>query len=195
MRRSLLFLACFLLACFALKAQEEPSKSYKNQISTNLLLPIFGSVDFSYERSLGNKFAVGIGAAVYGEDFENLTIDDSYGGGTLRTKNEIMPFARIYFNGNQNNSHLLEVFGSFSRVDEDGRLVRSLNDVGNGVYDIGVESYTRGGFGLGYGYRFLLLDNKLALEAQFGLRTNFDLNFVVLNAALVRTGIKIGYRF
>ncbi len=194
MRRSLLFLVCFLLACFALKAQDAPAVSYKNQISTNLLLPVFSSVDLNYERALGSKFALGLAVAVYGENIKDLTVD-SFNEATLRTKNEVMPFARLYFNGNQNNSHLLEIFGSFSQVDEDGRLVRSVNDAGFGVYDIGVESYTRGGFGIGYGYRFLLMDDKLVLEGQFGLRTNFDLNFVVLNAALIRTGIKIGYRF
>ncbi len=193
MRRSLIFFILFLIACLVLKAQDP--LPYKNQVSTNLLLPLFGSADVAYERTLGGKFAVGLGAAVYGEPFEDLTIDDSYRGGSLRTKNEIMPFARIYFNGNQKKSHFLEVLGSFSRVDESGRLIRSVNEEGNGVYDIGVRSYTRGGLGMGYGYRFLLVDDKLVLEAQLGLRTNFDVNFIVLNAALVRTGIKIGYRF
>jgi len=196
MRKSVIYFLCFLIAIYAAMGQEESeAKIFRNQVSTNILLPIFESVDLSYERTLGKKFAFGIAGAIYGERIEEISVDDEYNELDLRTRYEIMPFGRIYFGGNQNRSHFLEVFGSLSGVDETGRLVRSDNDQGFGVYDFGTESYVRGGLGVGYGYRFLFLENKLAVEAQFGLRTNFDINFLVLNAALVRTGIKIGYRF
>ncbi|MGB6151204.1 MAG: hypothetical protein WBG48_04365 [Pricia sp.] len=180
----------------SLFAQEDAAMpTYKNQVSTNLLLPIFNSVDLAYERTLGRKFALGIAGAVYGDRIEEISFDDAYRERELKTNYEIMPFARLYFNGNQHKSHFIEIFGSISGVDESGRLVRSVNDQGYGVYGFGTTSYTRGGLGGGYGYRFLFLDGRLAAEAQFGLRTNFDVNFILLNGALVRTGIKIGYRF
>lgn len=175
--------------------EEKESFSYKNQVATNIFLPIFESADLSYERSLGQKFGVGISGAIYGDRIEEISVDDSYNELELRTKYEILPFARIYFGGNQKSSHFLETFGSISGVDESGSLVRSNNDQGYGVYSLGTESYIRGGLGIGYGYRFLFLDDKLMAEAEFGVRTNFDVNFIVLNAALVRTGIRIGYRF
>jgi len=195
MRKCLIYFLCLLAAICAASAQESDTTTYKNQVTTNLFLPIFESFDLSYERVLGNKFALGISGAIYGERIEEISLDDTYGGLELRTKYELMPFARIYFGGNQRKSHFLEVFGSISGVDEKGRLVRSNTDAGFGVYTLGTESYTRGGVGLGYGYRFLFLEGRLVAEAQFGVRTNFDVNFVVLNAAFVRTGIKIGYRF
>lgn len=196
MKKSIIYFLCFLIALYAASAQDEKELTiYKNQISTNLFLPIFGSADVTYERAFGQKFALGIASAIYGDRIEALTFDDSYGEFELMTKYEIMPFARIYFGGNQRKSHFLEVFGSLSGVDETGRLVRSINEQGFGVYDLGTESYVRGGLGVGYGYRFLFLEGRWVAEAQFGLRTNFDVNFIVLNAALVRTGIKVGYRF
>jgi hypothetical protein len=106
-----------------------------------------------------------------------------------------MPFVRLYFQGTQNKSHFLEVFGSISDVEESDIFVRNTNEEGFGVYEQGTNSYTAGGFGFGYGYRFLLPNNKWVLEAQLGIRTNFDTNFFVLDATLVRTGIKVGYRF
>ncbi len=200
--KSLLNIRLYIFMLFALMYQQEfiaqddtTLSMYKNQVSTNLLLPVFGSVDLSYERTLNKKFAVGFAAAIYGDRIKEISVDDEYYERNLRTKNEVMPFVRVYFSGNQRKSHFLELFGSISGVDETGRLVRTVNDQGYGVYRLGTESFTRGGFGLGYGYRFLFLDGKLVGEAQFGLRTNFDVNFLVLNAALVRTGLKVGYRF
>lgn len=185
-----------LLLRHPLFAQEDVVEPmYKNQFSTNVLLPIFGSVDLAYERTLGKRFALGVAGAVYGDRIEEITFDDEYNERELRTNYEIMPFARLYFGGNQRRSHFIEVFGSISGVDESGRLVRFVNDKGYGVYGFGTESYTRGGLGGGYGYRFLFLDGRLAAEAQFGLRTNFDVNFIIFNAALVRTGIRVGFRF
>ncbi len=195
MYRFLLISLTLLTVQNTVSAQDSIYGSYKNQVFTNLLLPILSSIDLNYERTLGGNFAIGVGGAIYGDTFQDLSFDDSYRAGELTTKYEITPFTRLYFNGNQNNSHILEIFGSISGVEESGRYIRSVNPEGFGVYDIGVKSFTRGGFGMGYAYRFLFMEGKLVAEAQLGLRTNFDVSFVVVNAALVRTGIKIGYRF
>lgn len=192
----LLFLFLFFFVCLmSVRAQQEDVVIRKNQLSTNLFLPIFKSVDLNYERALGNKFALGLAGAVYSEEIEEITANDNYQGRDLTTKYEIMPFARIYFGGNQRKSHFLEAFGSISGVEESGRLIRTINEEGFGVYGLGTKSYARGGLGIGYGYRFLFFEGKMSVEAQFGIRTNFDVTFIVLNAALIRTGIRIGYRF
>ena len=177
-------------------AQDEPSINYyRNQISTNLLLPVFGSFDLSYERTIANKWAVGVGGSVYGDRFNRLSTTTTRFGDEFDTNYEITPFVRVYFQGAQNKSHFVELFGSLTRVDEAGRFLRSNNEEGFGVYNREIRSLSIGGLGAGYGYRFLLLDNKMVLEAQFGFRTNFDTEFIVLTGALVHTGIKIGYRF
>ena len=194
--RLCLLVAFFFLFVRSVFAQEESAPTvYKNQVMTNLMLPIFSSADLAYERTLGKKFAFGIAGAIYGDRIEEISFDDYYRERELRTNYEIFPFARLYFNGNQRWSHFIEVFGSISDVDESGRLLRYVNDLGYGVYGLGTKNYTRGGVGGGYGYRFLFLGERLAVEAQFGLRTNFDINVIIFNAALVRTGIKVGYRF
>ncbi len=195
---SVFVLLFFLLALhhglFAQNVDVDTPKVYKNQISTNLALPIFGSFDLNYERTVANKWAIGLAAAIYGDRISELsTASSNYY--QYSTNYELMPFVRIYFQGAQNKSHFLEVFGSLSEVEESGRYVRSTNGQGYGVYNIDTRVYTVGGLGIGYGYRFLFLDDKLVLEAQFGVRTNFNADFLFLNGAAVRTGIKVGYRF
>lgn len=193
MTKSLVFFVLFLTAIFSSFGQEEIAPK-KNQISTNLILPLLESFDLSYERTIANKWAVGLAAAVYGKGGQELSTSNSnyY---DYNTDYELMPFVRIYFQGAQNKSHFLELFGSLSGVEERGRFIRNTNEQGFGVYETGVRDYTVGGLGIGYGYRFLLLDKKLVLEAQMGVRTNFDVDFLFLNGAFVRTGVKVGYRF
>lgn len=173
-------------------AQEEAEHVIYNSISTNLMLPIFESFDLSYERSIANKWAIGLAGAVYGERVSDLSTDYNR---DLKTKFEIMPFGRVYFQGAQNNSHFVELFGSLSKLEEHNRYIRSIKDDGYAVYRIGVKDYMVGGLGAGYGYRLLLLEKRLLLEAQIGLRTNFNADFIFLNVTAIRTGIKIGYRF
>lgn len=176
-------------------AQDEASAPpFKNLVSTNLMLPIFESVDLSYERTIANKWAIGVAAAIYGDRADELSIDDDFYNDYV-TQFEVMPFARVYFQGAQKKSHFVELFGSISKVSDSGGFVRNTTDDGFGVYQRGVKEYTAGGLGAGYGYRFLFFENRFLVEAQIGIRTNFDVNFIVLNGALVRTGIKVGYRF
>lgn len=190
----LFFLVVFILCSNTGFGQEQDEEfiSFKNQVSTNLVLPLFESFDFNYERTIANKWAIGLAGAIYGESARDLFLASSY---EVKTNWEIMPFGRIYFQGAQNKSHFVELFGSVSETEETGRLIRTTNDSGFGVYDLGTRTYTVGGVGAGYGYRFLLLNRRLVLEAQVGIRTNFDFSYFVLNGAFVRTGIKVGYRF
>lgn len=189
-------LCCILATTQSIFAQENVAeKPIKNQITTNLMLPFFGSVDLSYERTIANKWAIGLGGAIYGDGFNELSSTTSSFGTKFDTNYEITPYIRVYFQGAQNKSHFLEAFGSLTGVDEPGRFVRSNNAAGFGVYTRETRTLSIGGLGMGYGYRFLLADKRVVLEAQFGFRTNFDINFIVLTGALVRTGIKVGYRF
>lgn len=191
----LVFLLFVLTIHHSFFAQEKtPIDTYKNQISTNLMLPIFESFDLNYERTIANKWAIGFGGIIYGDSYNELSSTTSSFGTKFDTNYEITPFIRVYFQGAQNKSHFLELFGSLSQVEESGRFVRSTNAAGFGIYNRETRSLSLGGLGIGYGYRFLLLEDKFVLEAQFGLRTNFDTNFIVLTGAPVRAGIKVGYR-
>ncbi len=49
MRKSLVYFVCFLFAiCAATVEDESQSFGYKNQVSTNISIPIFESVDVDY---------------------------------------------------------------------------------------------------------------------------------------------------
>jgi hypothetical protein len=188
-----LLLALVVLNGSVFAQEENLGIVFKNQVSTNLMLPVFESFDLTYERTIANKWALGLAGAIYGARAAELATGDNYF--EYKTNYEVMPFVRVYFQGAQNKSHFVEIFGSLSEAEERGRAVRSVNEEGFGVYAIGTRIYTVGGLGAGYGYRFLLLQKRLVLEAQFGIRTNFEIDFILLNAAIVRTGIKVGYRF
>ncbi len=191
-----LLIICFMGCSTFLAAQEnEDSVVYKNQISTNLMLPAFESFDLNYERTIANKWAIGFAGAIYGDRISELSTGSSGDFRRYDTNYELMPFVRLYFQGAQHKSHFLEVFGSLSRVTDLGGFVRNTNTAGFGVYEQGGRDYTAGGLGIGYGYRFLLLNKKLVLEAQFGVRTNFDVDYFFLNGSIIRTGLKVGYRF
>ena len=199
-QQNLQFVVIFLFCLFGLHysffAQDGNSEVlYQNQISTNLMLPIFGSFDLNYERTIANKWAVGLGGSIYGDGFNELSSTRTRFGTEFDTNYEITPFVRVYFQGAQHKSHFVELFGSLTRVDADVGFVRSTNEEGFGVYNREERSINRTGLGVGYGYRWLLFDNKMVLEAQIGIRTNFETEFIFVTGALVRTGIKLGYRF
>ncbi|MBT2160023.1 DUF3575 domain-containing protein [Zobellia barbeyronii] len=195
MKKEYCILLCALgMVTSSLAQEKENIPKYKNQVSTNLLLPLFQSFDLNYERTVVNKWAIGLSGAIYGEGFSDFSTDSS-GYYDRITNYEITPFVRFYLNGAQKKSHFFEFFGSIAEVDESGGYLRNVNEEGYGVYSIGTKTYTVGGLGAGYGYRFLLLKKKMVLEAQLGIRTNFNVDFFLLNGALVRTGIKVGYRF
>jgi len=189
------FIVFFVLSANFYAQEEATFTNYKNQISTNLGLPFFGSFDLSYERTIANKWAAGVGGISFGEGFNSFRVNTADFGTTLELKYEINPFVRLYFQGNQKKSHFVELFGSVSWEDETNIFARTNNEEGFGVYTSETKPVVLGALGIGYGYRFLLVDNKLVLEAQVGYRTNFKTDFFVLNGAPIRTGIKVGYRF
>jgi len=186
-----LFVA-FYTTTFAQEADSTPL--LKNQISTNVTYLPFGSLDLSYERTLGKRFAIGVGGTYFGGAHKDLNLE-SQGSYDHSVNYEVNLFTRVYLQGTQNKSHFFELFGSVNETQEFGAYNRHVNTEGYGVYTIGIDKSINIGLGGGYGYRFLLLDKKLVLEAQVALRTNFIMEYLFLDVAIVRTGIKVGYRF
>lgn len=188
-------LYCGLMCFFTIHAQEaEKPTTLKSQVSINVPYLALGSLNMSYEYVLGNHFAIGLGGVSYGKNHQKQNLEP-HGTYDYSTTYEITPFGRWYMNGTQRKSHFLELFGSINESKETDRYVRSNNEEGYGVYNKGILNTNHIGLGAGYGYRFLLAKNKLILEAQIGLRTNFTVQYFFLDVAVVRTGIRIGYRF
>lgn len=194
MMRYLLTILCFVVMvtnCFSQEEENDPI--FKNQFSLNAPYLAVGSPNLSYERTLGKYFAIGLSGVIYGKAHKNLNLETQ--GLNYWTNHEIIPFSRWYMNGTQKKSHFLELFVSINEGEEDGRIVRITNDQGYGVYTRGIVNTNNFGLGAGYGYRFLLVENKLVIEAQFSLRTNFEFQYLFFDAGIVRTGIRVGYRF
>lgn len=192
-----LFCTCFMvLSSFGQKEDLEKNRTitlFKNQISSNLPYFLVNSVELNYERILGRKFALGIGWASYGDGFNKLDVAGN--GYAQRANFEINPFGRFYFNGNNKKSHFLEIFASLNENESSDIFVRNTTPEGYGVYEKGTIVTKDFGMGIGYGYRFLFAKDRLSLEGQIGLRTNFETYWFVVQSSLVRTGIRIGYRF
>ncbi|WKX77718.1 hypothetical protein [Zobellia laminariae] len=98
---------CFLSSITFCSAQEEIDiAQYNNQIFTNLLLPLVQSFDLSYERTVANRWAIGLSGAIYGEGFSDFSTDSS-GYYDRITNYEITPFVRFYLNGAQRRAIFL----------------------------------------------------------------------------------------
>ena len=192
-RHALISIFLFGLCQTVIAQESSTSPILKNQISTNAALLALLSPNLTYERTLGQHFSIGLSGSSYGKPHEQM--DLIYVGHRNSTNHEINPFGRWYINGTQNRSHFLELFGSINEVVETGKRMRITNEAGYGVYVFRDEEKTYYGLGVGYGYRFLLVNNKLLLEAQFGLRTSFEVGFLFSEPAIVRTGVRVGYRF
>lgn len=195
MQRYFILIISFVGLVSEVLAQENKvNPIFKNQVSNNTSYLFLGSLNLNFERVLGKRFAIGIGGTTYGNSHQNADLQTiSYY--DYVTNYEITPYARLYFNGTQKRSHFLELFGSINESEESDQFIRTNNLVGYGVYNRGSKTSINAGLGVGYGYRFLLAKNRLLLEAQIGLRTNFEAVYILPDGALVRTGIRLGYRF
>lgn len=182
------------ISIFSIYAQDESEMTtFKNLVSTNSTYLLINSFELNYEHTLGRKFAAGLGWASYGQGYYDLELeseDENYA-----TQFEITPYGRLYFNGNQNRSHILEVFASLNKSERSDSFIRNTTNEGFGVYERGIETNLNFGMGLGYGYRFLFLEERLVIEAQIALRTNFNFFYGILIPSVVRSGVRIGYRF
>jgi len=197
MSKHFIVLVCFLVSLVSIQAQDQTDEMvFKNQVSTNASYLITGTPDINYERALGKRFAIGIGGSLFSNFYRSLEIPN--GGGTdYNLEYEITPFARWYINSIQTKSHFIEIYMSINGGEEVDEIIRITNPEGFGVYVRGIKEVSNVGLGGAYGYRFLLLENKLVLEASIGLRTNFNRdNYLgLLDVAIARTGVKVGYRF
>ncbi|RKR15047.1 hypothetical protein CLV91_1129 [Maribacter vaceletii] len=179
-------------------AQEEIVLQYYNQFSSNISYATLGSLDINYERTISKYITAGVGVTSYSNSHNDLNLEKYDGYSDYKVNLEINPFVRLYVHNTQKKSLFIEVLGSYNEaeVNTGRRISRTVNNLGYGVYayDYGAQKMENIGLGTGVGYRFLLLKNRLVLEAQFGVRTNLK-EIWIYDIGLVRTGIKAGYRF
>ncbi|MBM1104865.1 DUF3575 domain-containing protein [Aurantibacter crassamenti] len=194
MTRFLIVFLCFTLYYGTCFSQEDGNElNFNNQVSSNISYLVMGSLNLSYERSLSKYFTIGVSGVNYGNNHKELRL--STWGFDYATIYEVNPFGRWYIRNTQRNSPFLEIFGSFNRNEKENVIVRFDNEEGYGVYEYGVEGNESFGAGVGFGYKLLLAKKRLVLEAQLGVRSNFKFDYFILDAELVRTGIRLGYRF
>jgi len=177
------FLTTLLLfSFFTVKAQNDNSINLyekKNEIKLNVLLPLTGAFEVTYERILNKKSSLGISFLTV---FDNEKGDED-------TNYLISPYYRRYFGEKYASGFFIEGFGTLSSIDGkqiadiDGNL--TLNEKPD-VIDMSL------GIGLG---------SKWITKSGFIFEVNAGWGKQLFNAdktdhdQIARFGIHLGYRF
>lgn len=180
MKRKILLFA-MLISLSAVQAQNDTDISLnekKNEIKINLISPLMGGLEVSYERILNRKSALGISALNVFSDENNE--DTNY---------MISTYYRKYFGKKYALGFFAEGFGMLSSIDGkqltdiDGNL--TLNE-GSDVIDFSL--------GLGIGSKWVT-KSGLIFEANLGWgKLLFNANKTD-HDQVVRFGLNFGYRF
>jgi len=180
MKRKLILIT-MLISFFAVQAQNETDfnlNEKKNEIKLNVISPLLGGLEVSYERILNKKSGLGISALYIFSDENNE--DTNY---------MISTNYRRYFGKNYASGFFAEGFGMFSSIDGkqltdiDGNLT---SNEGDDVYDLSI------GLGLG---------SKWVTKSGFVFEINAGYGFLLFNADktdytnVVKFGLSVGYRF
>lgn len=170
-----------LISLFVVQAQNENDSNRnenKNEIKLNVISPLLGGLEMSYERILNEKSGIGISALNVFSDENNE--DTNY---------MISTYYRRYFGKKYASGFFAEGFGMLSSIDGkqltdiDGNL--TLNE-GSDVID----------FSLGLG-----LGGKWVTKSGFIFEANLGWGKLLFNAdktdhdQVVRFGLNFGYRF
>ncbi|MEM9143379.1 MAG: hypothetical protein AAGA86_10360, partial [Bacteroidota bacterium] len=170
-KASLLAIIIFLLPLGKVLGQTEREALPNGwEVGTNLIYWTLASPNVSVAKDIGGKFAAGIAFASFGHLYVDSFMydgDTSLGGFDHGEEPiyDINPFVRFYWQGNEHWSHFLEAFGAISNFEGEDNIERIVNSEGYGVYVRDTRRLIYGGIGIGYGYRFLFLENRFAVEA------------------------------
>ncbi|SEA80575.1 DUF3575 domain-containing protein [Psychroflexus halocasei] len=180
MKRNLLLFA-MLISVFAVQAQNETYSNLnekKNEIKLNVISPLLGGIEMSYERILNKKSGLGISALYIFSDENNE--DTNY---------MISTNYRRYFGKKYASGFFAEGFGMFSSID--GKQLKDIDgnltsNEGDDVYDLSI------GLGLG---------SKWVTKSGFIFEINAGYGFLLFNAdktdhtIVAKLGLNVGYRF
>ena len=173
-----------LFSFYAVKAQNknetiENQYEKKNEVKFNVLSPLIGTFEATYERNLSDKSSLGI-SALYVFNNKNSNEDVNY---------MLSPYYRRYFGKKYASGFFAEGFGMFSSID------------GKKIYDTSDSlTFTKGSdvidFSLGIG-----LGSKWVTKSGFIFEVNLGTGKLLFNANktdhdhVARFGFHLGYRF
>lgn len=172
-------LIAMLLSIFAVNAQNDNSKNEKkNELKLNVISPLSGALEGTYERNLNKKSSVGFSAfSVFSTNDEE---DLNY---------SLSTYYRRYFGKKFASGFFLEGFGMLSSID--GKKVYETND--NSTFTKGSDVID---FSLGLG-----LGSKWVTKSGFIFEVNAGMGKLLFNANktdhdhVIRLGFHLGYRF
>lgn len=169
-----------LFSIFVVNAQNDNSENQKkNELKLNVLLPLTGALEGTYERNLNKKSSLGVSIfTVFNNDKSNDDLNYS-----------VSPYYRRYFGKKFASGFFAEGFGMLSSID--GKKIYDTND--NSIFTEGSDVI---GFSLGLG-----LGSKWVTKSGFIFEVNAGWGKLLFNAdktdhtQVVRLGFHLGYRF
>lgn len=179
MKKKYLIIA-MLFSFFVVNAQTDNSeKGKKNEVKLNVLLPLTGALEGTYERNLNKKSSLGVSVfTVFNNDKSNDDLNYS-----------VSPYYRRYFGKKFASGFFAEGFGMLSSID--GKKIYDTND--NSIFTEGSDVID---FSLGLG-----LGSKWVTKSGFIFEVNAGWGKLLFNAdktdhnQVVRFGLQLGYRF
>ncbi|MWB96306.1 DUF3575 domain-containing protein [Flavobacterium sp. GA093] len=179
MKKKYLIIA-MLFSIFVVKAQDDHAENEKkNELKLNVLVPLSGAFEGTYERNLNKKSSVGVSVfTVFNNDKSHDDLNYS-----------VSPYYRRYFGKKFASGFFAEGFGMLSSID--GKKIYDIND--NSVFTEGSDVID---FSLGLG-----LGSKWVTKSGFIFEINAGLGKLLFNAdktdhtQVARFGFHVGYRF
>jgi hypothetical protein len=178
--KSLFLVIVMLFSFFVVNAQNDNSENEKkNELKLNVLLPLTGALEGTYERNLNKKSSLGVSVfTVFNNDKSNDDLNYS-----------VSPYYRRYFGKKFASGFFAEGFGMLSSID--GKKIYDIND--NSIFTEGSDVID---FSLGLG-----LGSKWVTKSGFIFEVNAGWGKLLFNAdktdhtQVVRLGFHLGYRF
>ena len=148
-----------------------------NEIKLNLISPLSGAVEASFERHLNKNSSLGISAFYVYDNTKDR--DANY---------SISPYYRYYFGKKYASGFFVEGFGAFTSID--GKKIYAADQItfaeNKDVYDVAL--------GAGLGYK-LVSKKGLVLEANAGYGKLLFNAEKTDHTIVAKFGLNIGYRF
>ncbi|WP_413511329.1 DUF3575 domain-containing protein [Myroides odoratus] len=178
--KNFFLLGITLFAFSSVQAQNNSTENQKrNEFKLNVVFPLFGTFEATYERHLTDKSAVGIsGLYVFNNDKSNEDMNYMFS-----------PYYRRYFGKKQASGLFVEGFGAVSSID------------GEKIYDTPAHTtFTKGDdvidFSLGLG-----IGSKWVTKSGFVFEVNARMGKLLFNSGktdhthVARFGFHVGYTF
>ena len=173
-------ITAMLFSLFAVNAQNDNSEnSKKNELKLNVLLPLTGALEGTYERNLNKNSSLGVSVfTVFNNDKSHDDLNYS-----------VSPYYRRYFGKKFASGFFAEGFGMLSSID--GKKIYDTND--NSIFTEGSDVID---FSLGLG-----LGSKWVTKSGFIFEVNAGWGKLLFNAdktdhtQVIRLGFHLGYRF